>query len=101
MATVSAPQKKATDRKPAAYRYLATNSQGRQIKGTIKAAGEIEAERLLINKGYSPINVELVPSMLSWEEALPSLFRCPPSVIDFLGRPRQFSPVLSQVRTSP
>src|SRR3990172_5343795 len=86
MATVSAPQKKATDRKPAAYRYLATNSQGRQIKGTIKAAGEIEAERLLINKGYSPLNVELVPSMLSWEEALPSLFRIKPKDVIIFSR---------------
>ncbi len=63
------------------YRYEATSIQGKLIKGTIKATGEIEAERMLINQGYTPINVELVPSMWSLEEALPSLFKLKPKDI--------------------
>ncbi len=58
-----------------AYRYEAATAQGKVVKGTIKAPGEIEAERMLINQGYTPTNVELIPSMWSLEEALPTLFR--------------------------
>ena len=62
-------------KKLVSYRYEATTDQGRLVKGTIKAGGEIEAERLLIERGYHPINVEVVPSMFSLEEAFPSLFK--------------------------
>jgi len=57
------------------YRYEATTGQGQLVRGTVKAIGEIEAERLLIQQGYRPVNVEVVPSMWSLEEALPTLFR--------------------------
>lgn len=57
------------------YRYEAATGQGKIVKGTVKATGEIEAERILIGQGYRPINVEVVPSMFSLEEALPSLFK--------------------------
>ena len=57
------------------YRYVATNQQGKSMQGTIKATNEVTAERLLIDQGYIPINVEIVPSMFSLEEALPSLFK--------------------------
>jgi len=63
------------DKKLFAYRYEAATAQGKVVKGTIKAPGEIEAERMLINQGYTPTNVELIPSMWSLEEALPTLFR--------------------------
>ena len=33
------------------------------------------AERLIVDQGYDPINVEPVPSMFSLEEALPTLFK--------------------------
>ena len=62
-------------RKLIAYRYEAETAQGKVVKGTIKAPGEIEAERMLINQGYTPTNVEIIPSMWSLEEALPTLFR--------------------------
>lgn len=68
------------------YRYEATNVQGKLVKGTIKAVGEIEAERLLINEGYTPLNVEVVPSMFSLEEALPTLFRVRPGDIVVFSR---------------
>jgi type IV pilus assembly protein PilC len=69
-----------------AYRYEAATSGGRLIKGTIKATGEIEAERLLIQQGYRPMNIEVVPSMFSLEEALPTLFRVKPRDVIVFSR---------------
>jgi type IV pilus assembly protein PilC len=68
------------------YRYEAATSQGRLVKGTIKAIGEIEAERILIGRGYRPINVEVVPSMFSLEEAFPSLFKVKPQDVIVFSR---------------
>ena len=68
------------------YRYEALNDQGKLVKGTIKAGGEIEAERSLIEKGYRPIHVELVPSMFSLEEAFPSFFAVKPRDIIIFSR---------------
>ncbi|MFC1932528.1 type II secretion system F family protein [Chloroflexota bacterium] len=68
------------------YRYEATIGQGRLVKGTIKAPGEIEAERLLIRQGYTPLNVEVVPSMFSLEEALPSFFSVKPRDVVVFSR---------------
>jgi len=68
------------------YRYEAATGQGRLVKGTIKATGEIEAERILIGRGYRPINVEAVPSMFSLEEALPSLFKIKPQDVIVFSR---------------
>ena len=68
------------------YRYEAATSQGRLVKGTIKAIGEIEAERVLIGRGYRPINVEVVPSMFSLEEAFPSLFKVKPQDVIVFSR---------------
>ncbi len=68
------------------FRYVATTVQGQPVKGTIKAAGEIEAERLLIERGYHPVSVEVVPSMFSLEEALPSLFSVKPRDVIVFSR---------------
>lgn len=68
------------------FKYEATSIQGKMVKGTIKATGEIEAERLLINQGYTPISVEAVPSMWSLEEALPTLFHVKPRDIIIFSR---------------
>ena len=68
------------------YRYEAATGQGRLVKGTIKATGEIEAERILIGRGYRPITVEVVPSMFSLEEALPSLFKIKPQDVIVFSR---------------
>jgi len=57
------------------YRYTATTPRGVRVRGNIKATSEIAAERLIIEKGYNPEIVEIAPSMLSLEEALPSLFQ--------------------------
>ncbi|MFC1985267.1 type II secretion system F family protein [Chloroflexota bacterium] len=78
-----APEK---EKKLTSYRYEAATAQGRVVKGTIKATGEIEAERLLIDQGYRPINVEVVPSMFSLEEALPSLFQVKPQDVVIFSR---------------
>jgi len=81
--TVEAPAQKS---KLANYRYEAATAQGRLVKGTIKATGEIEAERLLIGQGYRPVNVEVVPSMFSLEEALPSVFKVKPRDVILFSR---------------
>ena len=65
----------ATKEKLISYRYEAFNRQGAVVKGTIKATNEFAAERLVVERGYDPINVEPVPSMFSLEEALPTLFK--------------------------
>jgi len=68
------------------YRYEAVTTQGKIIKGTIKATGEIAAERLLIVQGLRPISVDIVPSMWSLEEALPSLFKVRPRDVIVFSR---------------
>src|SRR3989304_2985674 len=82
---VNAPEKK-KEKKAVAYRYTATTPQGKPIKGTVKAVGEIEAERLIIAQGYIPVTVELVPSMFTLEEALPSLFHVKPRDVIIFSR---------------
>ncbi len=83
---VGAPVKDEKEKKLTSYRYQAANAQGRVVKGNIKATGEIEAERFLIDQGYRPINVEVVPSMFSLEEALPTLFRVKPRDVIVFSR---------------
>jgi len=75
-----------TKRKVLSYRYVAATSQGKLVKGTIKATNEVAAERLLIGQGYRPVNVEVAPSMFSLEEALPSLFRIKPRDVIVFSR---------------
>src|SRR3990170_6010468 len=86
MARVVSATEKEKGKKAVAYRYTATTNQGSPVKGTIKAIGEIEAERLLIAQGYLPVTVELVPSMFSLEEALPSLFHIKPRDVIIFSR---------------
>lgn len=76
----------AGEKKPVSYRYLATSTQGKLVKGAIKAIGEIDAERLLVDKGLRPITVELVPSLFTLEEALPTLFRIKPREVIMFSR---------------
>ncbi len=86
MAKAVEVRKQAPAKKLISYRYEAAISTGKIVKGTIKAAGEIEAERQLIAQGYHPINVEIVPSMFSLEEALPSLFQVKPQEVIVFSR---------------
>lgn len=76
----------ATGQKPRNYRYVATDHLGKLVKGTIRATGEIDAERLLSNQGYDQMVVEVAPSMFSLEEALPTLFRVKPRDIIIFSR---------------
>lgn len=76
----------APKKKLISYRYVAATSQGKLVKGTIKASGEIETERLLIRQGYRPVSVEVVPSMFSLEEALPTLFHVKPRDVIVFSR---------------
>jgi len=80
--TVDTPRRK----KVITYRYIATTAQGERVDGTIKATSEAEAERLIVEKGHYPTNVEVAPSMFSLEEALPSLFQIKPRDIVIFSR---------------
>jgi len=80
--TIEAPRKQ----KDISFRYIASTRQGNLVKGNIKAASEIAAERLLIAKGYIPEHVEIAPSMFSLEEALPSIFRVKPRDVIVFSR---------------
>jgi len=73
-------------RKLVSYRYEALTARGILVKGTIKAIGDIEAERQLIGQGYRPLNVEAVPSMFSLEEALPTFFHVKPRDVIVFSR---------------
>ncbi len=77
---LSAEPKKVT------YRYEAYNHQGRLVKGNIKASSDFAAEQLVVARGLNPVNVEVVPSMFTLEEALPSLFRVKPRDIIVFSR---------------
>ncbi|HEY51657.1 MAG TPA: type II secretion system F family protein [Dehalococcoidia bacterium] len=80
--TVQAPRKQ----KDITFRYIASTRQGNLVKGNIKAPSEIDAERLIIAKGYIPEHVEVAPSMFSLEEAFPTLFRLKPRDIIVFSR---------------
>jgi len=75
-----------TKPKVVSYRYVAATSQGKLVKGTIKATNEIAAERLIIRQGYNPVSVEVAPSMFSLDEALPTLFRIKPRDVIVFSR---------------
>ena len=81
--TLEAPAKA---KKLVSYRYEAITSRGKLVKGTIKATGEIEAERLLVEQGYHPLSVEVVPSMFSLEEAFPTLYKVKPRDVIVFSR---------------
>jgi len=75
-----------TKGKVISYRYVAATTQGKVVKGTIKATNEVTAERLLIGQGYNPIRLEVAPSMFSLEEALPTLFKVKPRDVIVFSR---------------
>ncbi len=68
------------------FRYEAYTRQGKLVKGTIKAANEITAERLIVGKGLNPTQVEVAPSMFSLEEALPTFFKVKPRDVIVFSR---------------
>ncbi len=75
-----------TKGKVISYRYVVATSQGKLVKGTIKATNEVAAERLLIGQGYHPVSVEVAPSMFNLEEALPTLFKVKPRDVIVFSR---------------
>ena len=68
------------------YRYQAYTRQGKLVKGTIKAASDITAERLIVGKGLNPTQVEVAPSMFSLEEAFPTFFKVKPRDVVVFSR---------------
>ncbi len=83
---IETPKVSQKKKKFIAYRYEALTGRDRTVRGTIKAGGEIEAERLLIEMDYRPVNVEPVPSMFSLEEALPGFFAVKPRDVIVFSR---------------
>lgn len=72
--------------KPVTYRYEAYDRQGKLVKGNVKAPNELAAERLVVAKGYNPIQVQIAPSMFSLEEALPTFFTVKPRDVIVFSR---------------
>ena len=72
--------------KPVTYRYEAYDRQGKLVKGSVKAPNELAAERLIVAKGYNPIQVQSAPSVFSLEEALPSFFKVKPRDVIVFSR---------------
>ena len=72
--------------KKVSYRYEAFDRQGKLVKGSLKASSEFAAEQLVVARGLTPVNVEVVPSMFTLEEALPSLFKVKPRDVIVFSR---------------
>ena len=72
--------------KPPTFRYEAYDRQGKLVKGSVKAPNELAAERLIVAKGYNPIQVQVAPSMFSLEEALPTFFKVKPRDVIVFSR---------------
>lgn len=70
----------------ATFRYEAYDRQGKLVKGKVKAPNELAAERLIVAKGYNPIEVQVAPSMFSLEEALPTFFKVKPHDVIVFSR---------------
>ena len=68
------------------YRYIASTPRGKMVRGTIKATSEFTAERLLVGRGLSPVELEVAPSMFSLEEALPTFFKVKPRDVTVFSR---------------
>ncbi|MBI4334360.1 MAG: type II secretion system F family protein [Chloroflexi bacterium] len=72
--------------KPLAYRYEAFASTGRTVTGVVKSLTEGAAMAALEKKGYQVINLQIAPSALSLEQAIPSLFKVKPREIILFTR---------------
>ena len=68
------------------YSYVALDSANKPVKGTIKAASEALAGRLITEKGLRPVTVEPVPSRFALEQAFPSLFGIKPREVNSFSR---------------
>ncbi len=56
------------------YRYTAAAAGGRIVRGTIRAASEVGAQDRLVERGQTPINLEVAPPTFSMEAQFPGLF---------------------------
>lgn len=66
------------------FRYEAMGDDMRGVKGTLRSGTELSARNVLIERGYTSIALEPIPSPLSLEGAIPSLFKVKPEqVINF------------------
>ncbi len=72
--------------KKVAYRYEAFDRRGKLVKGNVKASSEFTAEQQVVARGLTPVNVEVVPSMFTLEEALPTLFKVKPRDVIVFSR---------------
>ena len=57
------------------FRYEALDLSLKSVKGTVKAPNEVVAQNLFVERGYSSLSLEPVPSPLSLEGMVPSLFK--------------------------
>lgn len=72
--------------KPLSFRYVGVDEQGQEMRGRVKALTEVEARRLLSERGVQAMTVEVAPSPFAVEQLLPSLFRVKPRELVVFSR---------------
>lgn len=72
--------------KPLSYKYVVVSEQGRETRGTLKAATEVEARQLLEERGVRVISLEAAPSPWSLEELFPTFFQVKPREVVIFSR---------------
>lgn len=72
--------------RPVSYRYVAVDSQGREVRGTVKAITEVGAHQILAERGFRTMSLELAPSPFAAEQLFPSLFQVKPRDIIVFSR---------------
>ena len=83
MANVTAP---AAPAKNISFRYEALDLTLNKVKGTVKAPNEVAAQNILVGRGYSSLALEPVPSPLSLEGMIPSLYKVKPAQVITFSR---------------
>ena len=83
MANVTAP---AAPAKNISFRYEALDLTLNKVKGTVKAPNEVAAQNILVGRSYSSLALEPVPSPLSLEGMIPSLYKVKPAQVITFSR---------------
>ncbi len=78
--------------KPVNFRYVAMDTQGREVRGTVKAATEVVAHQILSERDFRIMSLEVAPSPLAPEQLFPTLFQVKPR--DIIVFSRQLAPRL-------
>lgn len=82
-----------------AYKYVAYDSDGNSVKGSLDAADEVSARQALENAGYTPVTLKKARGSINLEAAFPSLYGI--KATDVVAFSRQLSTLLDAGLTLP